>query len=256
MFGRHQFKEVGCCAEGVDWYTGGMLYVFCGDRFGARELSREFVAACQKKRAGAEYIYLSPATEHYSLEELLQGQGLFEQKYIVFCDEMLDDLSGRHLADNLPLYSESPHMFVVFEPSLDARGEKKLTGGGAVVKRCREQKSPSEDMRPVFAFVDVFLRRDAEKSFVALHSLLQNGGSSSSVLNMLLWQLRILVLVSQSENAGAAGLKPFVYTKAKKALGGIDDPFDLFVRAEEGVRNGRLRGLQDAEIAEYLVLSL
>ena len=30
----------------------------------------------------------------------------------------------------------------------------------------------------------------------------------------------------------------------------------LFVRAEELVRQGRLRGLQDADIAEHLVLSL
>ena len=233
-----------------------MLYVFCGDRFAARELSKELVAVCQKKRSGAEYIYLSPAVMHHSLEELLLGQGLFEQKYIVFCDEMINDLSGKHLVDNLSLYVESPHMFVVFEPSLDARGEKKLSGVGAVIKRCREQKVASEDMRPVFAFIDVFLRRDTEKSFVALHSLLRNGGLPSSVLNMLLWQLRMLTLVSQSASAAAAGVKPFVYTKAQKALARIDDPFDLFVRAEEVVRAGRLRGAADAEIAEYLVLSV
>ena len=108
------------------YYGSIMLYVFCGDRFRARELSREFVAACQKKREKAEYIYLSPVVNYHSLEELLLGQGLFEQKYIVFCDEMLHHLSGQHLADNLSLYSESPHMFVVFEPSLVSRDEKKL----------------------------------------------------------------------------------------------------------------------------------
>ena len=233
-----------------------MLYVFCGDRFKARELSKEFVAVCRKKRAGAEYIYLSPAAIHHSLEELLSGQGLFEQKYIVFCDEMINDPSGQHLVDNLPLYLASPHMFVVFEPSLDARDEKKLSGAGAVIKRLREQKTDSEDMRPVFVFVDVFLRGDRESSFTALHSLLRSGVLPSSVLNMLLWQLRVLVLVSQSASSAAAGVKPFVYTKAQKALAGIDDPFGLFVRAEEIVREGRLRGAADTEIAEYFVLSL
>ena len=72
--------------------------------------------------------------------------------------------------------------------------------------------------RPVFAFVDVFLRGDREKSFIALHSLLQKGSLPSSVLNMLLWQLRMLMLVSQSGSASAAGVKPFVYTKTQKAL--------------------------------------
>ena len=233
-----------------------MLYVFCGDRFGARELSKEFVAVCQKKREGAEYIYLSPAITYHSLEELLFGQGLFEQKYIVFCDEMLHDSSGQHMIDNLSLYSESPHMFVVFEPSLSLKDEKKLVSAGAVIKRCEEGRVVAEDVRPVFAFVDVFLRGDREKSFVALYSLLESGALPSSVLNMMLWQLRMLVLVSQSDSATAAGVKPFVYTKAKKALTVVRDPFVLFVRAEEGVRQSRLRGLQDAEIVEYLVLSL
>jgi len=249
-------KDLTVVWEVCVWYTVGMLYVFCGDRFGARELSKEFVAACQKKREGAEYIYLSPADEHHSLEELLLGQGLFERKYIVFCDEMIADSSGRHLIDNLSRYVASPHMFVVFEPSLDVRGEKKFSAVGAVINRCQERKVVSEDTRSVFAFVDVFLRGDRGKSFTALHSLLLRGGLSSTVLNMLLWQLRVLVLVSQSDSASVAGLKPFVYTKAKKALVTIDDPFALFVRAEEVVRVGRLRGSTDAEIAEYLVLSL
>ena len=231
-----------------------MLYVFCGDRFGARELSKQFVAACQKKRAGAEYVYVSPSIEYHSLEELLLGQGLFEQKYIVFCDEMFGDVSGQHLADNLALYAASPHMFVVFEPSLVAKDEKKLAGAGAVIQRCKEQVVTREDTRSIFAFVDVFVRKDREKSFIALHALFQNGGLPSSVLNMLLWQLRVLALVSQSASASAAGVKPFVYTKAKKALTTISDPFALFVQAEEVVREGRLRGLTDAEIAEYLVL--
>ena len=238
------------------YYDSTMLYIFCGDRFGARELSKEFVVACQKKRERAEYIYLSPVVTNHSLEELLFGQGLFEQKYIVFCDEMLHDPSGKHLTDNLPLYSESPHMFVVFEPSLTTKDEKKLVAGGAVIKRCEERRSVAEDVRPVFAFIDVFLRRDRQKTFVALHSLFGSGVLPSSVLNMMLWQLRVLVLVSQSDSAVAAGVKSFVYTKAKRALITVTDPFDFFVCAEEEVRQGRLRGLQDAEIVEYLVLSL
>ena len=233
-----------------------MLYVFCGDRFGAREMSKEFVAVCQNKRKDAEYIYLSSVATHYALEELLLGQGLFEQKYIVFCDEMLQDFSGQHLVDNLSLYHDSPHMFVVFEPSLTSECEKKLVGAGAVIKRCVAKRVVGEDVRLIFSFVDIFLRGDREKTFVSLYSLFDSGVLPSSVLNMLLWQLRMLVLISESDTAANAGVKPFVYTKAKRALTVVRDPFALFVQSEEMVRQGRLRGLQDAEIVEYLVLSL
>lgn len=229
--------------------------MFCGDRFAARELSKEFVSVCKKKREQAEYIYISPAVLHHSLEELLLGQGLFEQKYIVFCDEMLGDSSAQHLVDNLSSYHGSPHMFVIFEPSLGARDEKKFAGAGAVIKKCKE-KATTENMRSLFAFVDTFLKNEKEKTFVAFYVLLQGGGLASSVLNTLLWQLRMLVLVSRSESAADAGVKPFVFTKAKRALTGIPDPFSVFVRAEEIIRTGRLRGLSDEDITEYLILSL
>ena len=232
-----------------------MLYVFCGDRFAARELSKEFVGVCRKKREKAEYIYLSAESPGSSLEEMLFGQGLFEQKYIVFCDEMLGDSSAQHLIDNLSLYHESSHMFVVFEPSLSAQDEKKLSGCGAVIKKCRE-KSSAEDRKPLFSFVDVFLRGDREKTFIAFHSLIRDGGLSVSVINTLLWQLRMLVLVSCSESASDAGVKPFVFTKTKRALDRVSDPFAMFIHAEEIVRTCRLYGLSDENTAEYLILSL
>ena len=232
-----------------------MLYVFCGDRFVAREMGREFVAVCKRKRPLAEHVYLSPPVPSRSLEELLLGQGLFERKCIVFCDEMVGDRSAQHLVDNLSLYHRSPHMFVIFEPSLSARDEKMFVSSGAVVKRCRERAVP-EDVRPLFAFADVFLKGDRDKTFVSFHKLLRGGGQPSSVLNTLLWQLRVLSLVSFSDTAASAGVKPFVFNKAGKVLSSVSDPFLLFVRSEEIVRSGRLHGLGDEDIVEHLILSL
>ena len=103
--------------------------------------------------------------------------------------------------------------------------KKNLTAAGAVIKRCGEKKVMTEDVRPVFAFIDVFLRRDRDVSFVSLHSLLRGGVLASSVLQMLLWQLRMLVLVSQSDSAASAGVKPFVYHKSKKSTYLCSRPF-------------------------------
>lgn len=230
-----------------------MLYVFCGDRFAARERSRVFADACKKKRSAAEYIYLSPSISHQSLEELLVGQGLFEKKYIVFCDELLGDSSGEHMLGNLSSYHESSHMFIVFEPSLSTSLERKLSGAGATVQKFAEQKK-GEDSRVLFGFIDVFCRGVPEKTLASFFSLVRRGESPSSLLNILLWQLRMLVLVSQSSSAVEAGVKPFVFTKTKKALAVFSSPFDLFVMAEEAVRSGRLRGSSDEEIVEYIIL--
>ncbi len=230
-----------------------MLYVFCGDRFSSRNYAGSFADACRKKRTQAEYIYLSPGFPHHSLEELLFGQGLFEKKYIVFCDEMLGDTLSGHLTENLGAYQSSPHMFIIFEPALTAAQEKSFTECGASIKRFREQVA-AEDSRALFAFTDVFVRRDRGKTLAALYRLLQKGESPTSLLNILLWQLRMLVLVSRSENAVAAGVKPFVFTKAKKALTSFASPFGFFLLAEQAVRRGRLHGASDEEIIEYIIL--
>ena len=230
-----------------------MLYVFCGDRFAARERSRAFVAACQKKRSAAEYIYLSSSGLSQSLEELLVGQGLFEKKYIVFCDELLGDSSGGHLLGHPSRYHESPHMFIVFEPSLSPSLEKQLSGVGAVVQRFAEKKDEG-DSRALFGFTDVFCRGVPEKTLASFFSLVRRGESPSSLLTILLWQIRMLALVSSSSSASEAGVKPFVFSKTKKALAVFSAPFSLFVFAEEAVRSGRLRGSADEEIAEYIIL--
>ena len=230
-----------------------MLYAFCGDRYAAREHCRAFVEACKKKRELAEYVYLSPAITHQSLEEMLLGCGLFESKSIVFCDEMLGDVSGEHLLKNPGQYHASPNMFVVFEPGMKADREKVLTKAGAVVKRFKEQTRQT-DSRQLFGFTDVFLAGNAVKSFAAFHRLARSGESPSSILNILLWQLRMLALVSRSASAAEAGMKPFVYTKTKKALGTFPDPLALFSRAERMIREGRLRGSADEEIVEHIII--
>ena len=231
-----------------------MLYVFCGDRYAAREHARAFVSACREKRENAEYIHLSSHMS-YSLEELLQGQGLFENKYIVFCDELLGGDFSKHLESKPELYNAAPHMFILFEPDLQGALEKKFITIGAVIKRSAE-KQDRRDSKALFSFTDILLRGDVNKSFVALHKLLYQGEPPTSVLNIILWQLRVLALANCSDSADGVGLKPFVYTKAKAALKNFQEPSVTFFRAEEAVRRGRLQGFSEEEIVEDVVLSL
>ena len=121
------------------------------------------------------------------------------------------------------------------------------------VRRFAEQKK-QEDSRALFAFTDVFLRHDTNKTFAALHRLLLQGESSTSLLNILLWQIRTMVLISQSESASDAGVKPFVYTKTNRALTQFSDPLTTLITAEALVRQGRLQGDSDEEIVERIVL--
>ena len=233
-----------------------MLYAFCGDRYAAREKSRECISACLRKRPHAEYLRVFPGVEHHSLEELLLSQGLFERKLVVFCDEVVKDSYGKHLIDNLSEYQQSPHMFVIFEPSLSASDEKKLANAGAVVERYAEKSV--EDSRALFSFSKLFFQGDGGRVFCAFHNLVRSDPppAPALILHTLLWQFRMLVLVSQSGDAADAGVKPFVFSQTKTFLDNhnVGDPFSRFVHTEEIVRLGRLRGMNDADIVEYLIL--
>lgn len=234
-----------------------MLYVFYGDRYQSRELSRRYAEACKKKRPLAEYLTISPLSSPRSLEELLFGQGLFEKKYVVFCDEVLGDkVCSAHLLQNLKQYHTSEHMFIIFEPSLTAAEERKLSQAGASMQKSDERKE-TVDRRRVFSFTDTFLKRDTEQTLALLHRLLRDGEPADSLTNILLWQLRTLILANRSDRAEDAGIKPFVYAKAKRALTSLkEDPCDLFLQAEQAIRSGRLSGLTEEEVAEYVVLQV
>ena len=232
-----------------------MLYLFYGDRYNAREYSRSFIDACKKKRPSAEYIFLSSLSTEQSPEELLSGQGLFEKQYIVFCDEIFEKPTSLHIKENIKNYVESKHMFVIFEPVIQTTEIKKLEKDGAKIKYFKP-KDVVDGRNKIFSLSESLLKNKKEMTFKLYHNLLKENESPISILNIIFWQLRMINLVATSSSATAANVKPFVYSKSKTLLEKIKDPFGLFVKAEKIIRKGRLMGMQDEELVEYLILSI
>ena len=233
-----------------------MLYVFCGDRYSSREHARAFVDACKKKRSDAEYVLVTESTEE-PLQNILYLKSLFGTKYIIFCDELLKtNKHGPNVYENLKEYINSPHMFVLFEPEFNTKDEKTFEKEGVKVTRCEENIYQTEDPKAMFAFADLFLKGDKQKTLVMLHKLVQEHHSSASLLNILIWQVRVLCLVSNADTAKDAGVKPFLFTKSKGVLKKVTNPLSLFLKIEKIIREKRLQGAVDEEILEYIILSV
>lgn len=236
-----------------------MLYVFCGERIAARKKCNNFIAACKKKRENAEYIRFSPHLDTpQSLEEVLNSQGLFEKKYIVLCDEILENREiSRHLSDNMREYAESTHMFVVFEPDIAREWERALRKAEATIEQFQERAGVTENAGVLFGFAEMAMKEGKEKTLVALHKLLGKGEDPVSLLNILVWQVRSMAIALTSENQKESGLKPFVYTKARKlAEAQSRSPVRLFLLVEQTIRNGRVTGANDGEILERIILNI
>ena len=231
-----------------------MIYLFYGDRLKARDAVLKFVDICKKKRENAEYIRILKDGTNKPTNELLLSQGLFEKKHIVLLDEMFDQKDYTvDFLKNTSKYARSEHMFIVFEPSIKQTDVKKLEKAGAIIKEFKGREVVESTQS--FKFVETFLSGQKGKSFAMLHKLLKDGEDPDSLRNVLIWQIKNMNLIKMSSSQAASGIKPFPYKKAKELLNKYENPFMELVNIERIVRNGRLNGLNEGEILEYIILS-
>ena len=76
-----------------------MLYLFHGsDITKSRAKAHELIGALQKKKSGAELFSVNSENWTSSqFEEYIGAQGLFEKKYIVFLDQILEEEQSRNV---------------------------------------------------------------------------------------------------------------------------------------------------------------
>ena len=112
------------------------------------------------------------------------------------------------------LLAASPHIFVVIENALTTEAVEELKRTAELV----EVKAGKKESFNPFALADALLRKDKKTLWILLTSAWRNGFSSEEIIGTLFWQLKVLRLVARTKSPEEAGLKPFVYQKAKRAL--------------------------------------
>lgn len=70
-----------------------------------------------------------------------------------------------------------------------------------------------------FAMADALARKDKKSLWVLLQNARHHNVSAEEIIGTLFWQLKSLRLAAETSSALEAGMKPFMYTKAKSALG-------------------------------------
>jgi len=239
-----------------------MLYFLYGtDTKKARAKLHELLDILKKKKPIAEVFRIeSEQWDNTQFEELLWGQGLFEQKYIVVFDHVLESAEAKErIVHFLKEVAASDNMFICIENTIDAPTLKKLQKHAYKVEQFEEKKNSSApEVFNMFSLTDAFGARDKKKLWVLYRQALDAGAGPEEIQGMLFWQLKSMIIASQSGSAEAAGLKPFVYQKAK----GYAQRFSLeelqmmsgqFVDMYHNAR----RGLLDMDIAlEKFVLEM
>lgn len=119
--------------------------------------------------------------------------------------EFEDDLEGFHTSHT---------HFVIHVEKLLAPQKRKIKD--IKTFSCHPDKKEEQKFN-MFAFTDALVTRNKKDLWVLHQKATREGVSSQEIINILLWQAKTMLLVTQSTIADS-GLKPFVYNKTKRSL--------------------------------------
>lgn len=196
-----------------------MLYFLYGsDKDKARQKSADLVIALQKKKPDASLFKLTDENfEEGSLDEYIGGQGLFENKYIVLADGLMDDKGRREmLAKRLGDIKESQNIFIFREGEIDKATKTKVEKHAEKVQEFTiEEKKKQLDEFKIFTLTDALGRKDRKGLWMLYREAKQEDVEDEQIHGILFWQIKNMILATECKSAKEAGINPFVFSKAQ-----------------------------------------
>lgn len=189
-----------------------MLYIFTGSNIS------EAKARVQALASGYEIVRLGEGGEDTSRAlSFLESQGLFVQKPALIFDRACETEEGKaFIFEHAEIFHKSDALVFVIEEKLTATDVKKFPKGVQAESFEVERASVAPPLN-VFAFTDAFLAGDRKNAWVRYRALMASGVVPEEVHGALAWAVRSVLLALKAKDANASGLKPFVYSKSKKA---------------------------------------
>lgn len=243
-----------------------MFYFLHGeDKDKARKKAHELIDGLTKKRPNAPFFKVD--SENFSLgklEEMIGGQGLFENKQIIFFDNVLEDKETKGaILEKIKEIAESPNAFVFLEGKIDKatagkmekKAEKvqefKFTGNEGKIKESKEKFN-------TFSLADVFGRKDKKNLWTLYQEALSQGVAPEEINGILFWQLKSMIAANDSKSADESGLNPYVFQKSKSFARNYSEEEMKKLSSElVSVYHDSRRGIHDFDIAlERFILSL
>ena len=224
-----------------------MLYLLHGTDFKkSREKLHSMINSLLKKKPDASFFKLDVSNFSESqLDEFILSQGLFEQKYIVQMDGLLENVKTRDsVMDKIKEISESDNIFVFIEENLTKPVLKKVE---KVAQKVQEFNSVAKASGRKFGVVggpnalhgqggelnlgefnifdlaDAFGRRDKKSLWVLYQKAKMRNIPDEEIHGIINWQLRSVLVAKKSKDINESGLKPFVYNKSLRFAGNFQE---------------------------------
>lgn len=196
-----------------------MFYFLYGENeIKGREKLHNLLDSLIAKKPNASIFNIDPDSfEESQIDELIEGQGLFEQKYIVFLNKVFQNKNTKEVVlGKLKDIAKSQNIFLFLEGKTDKKtvtkieklAEKTLEfkNTGNVAKKEKEFK--------IFDLADAFGRRDKKDVWVLYQKSKAYNITPEEVHGILMWQIKAMYISKNSKSGGESGLNPFVFRKA------------------------------------------
>jgi DNA polymerase III delta subunit len=212
-----------------------MLYFLYGKNMdGARAKALELVSVMQKRKPDAELFKIDQ--DNWSegrFEEFLGSQGLFERKFIVLASRIFENKEIKDFViEKLDLLKNSENVFIFINEVVD---KKTLDAVGKFADKVQSFEGKEEKkVEPfnTFALADALGERNRKKLWVIYEKAIRSGATPEEISGILFWQIKNMIISSETKNATESGLNPFVFNKALRYAKNFSDN-DLSKFAQE-----------------------
>jgi len=237
-----------------------MLYLIYGDRHEeVRTKASELRAALHKKRPDAELFKLDEqGVTPDRLQELAAGQGLFERKYIVQFDRVMEDANARAtILDAAGQLGTSENVFLVVDGPLDKKTLNALTQHAQEVYAFEQKRKKQEEFN-IFSLTDALGARDKKTLWVEFWKARRAFMEAENIHGVLHWQVKSMLLARARDSAEEVGMKAFPFKKAKEFAGNYSDDelTDLSRRLMTAYHEARRGNGELADNLERVILHL
>lgn len=238
-----------------------MIYLLYGSNTTkAREKMREILASQLKKNPDASYFKFEPDTwDGDKFSELLSGRGLFQKKLIVILDGLLSDAEQSEvILKSIKSLADSENIFVLVEGALTKEIVKKIEKVAEKVQVFEGAKIEKKEKFKIFSLTDALGERDKKRLWVLFQKALRSDAVPEQIHGILFWQIKAMLVASQSRSANESGLNPFVFSKSQRFAKNFTEE-DLKKLSSDLVRiyHDSHRGISDFDSAlERFVLTI
>ena len=161
-------------------------------------------------------------TEHFAadqFEELIESKDLFGGKRLVVADRLLENEVALELVENkIEELAESATVFVFLEIEVDQKLIKKIEKAGGRIEEFANvsEVSSKKPEFNLFALCDALGNRDRKQLWILSQQALFAGVPAEEIFWKLVWQTKMILLVTKSQGKQLRTLKAFVVGKSTR----------------------------------------